>query len=353
MRQTLAIFHEAYRGLRARKMFWIVLFLSFFVVTSFAFIGVSDKGLTVLTWELEFGPTAKELSPATLYKTMFVTLGIEIWLTWIAAILALISTAGIFPSFIAKGAIDLVVARPISRLRLFLTQYAAGLLFVTLQIAVFCVVSFLVIGVRGGVWEPGLFLAVPLVVCFFSYLYCVCVLLGLLTRSTVAALLLTLLFWFVVFSVHSTETGLLAAKKMAQNELLTPRRGIIVTPGTTRPHRFPDTSPPHVPNRTDAESEEEGKAVQYLDIAYRLTHALKTTLPKTTETIDLLERALIATADLPKLNSGPAHEAQQQVAEELVREFRSRSAWWILGTSLAFEAVILALGGWVFSRRDF
>ena len=34
--------------------------------------------------------------------------------------------------------------------------------------------------------------AVPLVVCFFSYLFSVCVLLGVWTRSTVAAILLTI-----------------------------------------------------------------------------------------------------------------------------------------------------------------
>ena len=201
MSQTLAIFHEAYRGLRARKMFWVVLLLTLLVVLTFASVGVNKNGLTLLAWELHFGPTTEQMSPATLYKTMFVSMGIDIWLTWIATILALISTAGLFPNFIAKGAVDLVVARPISRMRLFITQYAAGLLFVTLQITVFSVASFLVIGLRGGAWEAGLFLAIPLVVCFFSYLFSVCVLLGLLTRSTVASLLLTLLFWLLLFLV--------------------------------------------------------------------------------------------------------------------------------------------------------
>ena len=38
---------------------------------------------------------------------------------------------------------------------------------------------------------------------------------------------------------------------------------------------------------------------------------------------------------------------------KVVQEMRSRSPWTILGSSLAFEAVILALGAWVFRRRDF
>ena len=354
MNQTLAIFHEAYRGLRARKMFWVVLFLSFFIVGTFGCVGINDKGLTVLVWGLNFGPTTRDVAPAMLYKTMFVSLGIGAWLTWIATILALISTAGIFPSFIAKGAIDLVVSRPISRLRLFLTQYAAGLLFVTLQIAVFCVASFLVIGLRGGVWEPGLFLAIPLVVCFFSYLFCVCVLLGLLTRSTTASLLLTLLVWFFLFIVHSADAGLLMAKNMAEHETTAAREQVVVASEGARPSRSPDGSQPHASAGTGEESDEQNKMIRYLDMAHRLIYVAKTVLPKTTETIDLLGRALISTADLPKVEAdGGRNTRQQAAAIELVRELRSRSPLWILGTSLAFEAVILALGSWVFCRRDF
>ena len=70
------------------------------------------------------------------------------------------------------------------------------------------------IGLRGGAWEPGLFLAVPLVVCFFSYLFSVCVFLGVVTRSTLAALLVTLLFWFLVFSVGAAENLLLTFHTM-------------------------------------------------------------------------------------------------------------------------------------------
>jgi len=53
-----------------------------------------------------------------------------------------------------------------------------------------------VLGIRGGVWEPGLFISIPIVVIFFSYLFAICVLLGLITKSTIASLLLTLLIWF-------------------------------------------------------------------------------------------------------------------------------------------------------------
>ena len=70
---------------------------------------------------------------------------------------------------------------------IFMGVMAAGLLFVALQVAIFATASYFVIGIRGGSWEPGVFLAIPLVVCFFSYLYAVSVFFGVLTRSTLAA----------------------------------------------------------------------------------------------------------------------------------------------------------------------
>ena len=44
-----------------------------------------------------------------------------------------------------------------SRLRLFLTKYLSGLLFVGLQVTVFSVLCFVVIGFKAGAWEPAIF----------------------------------------------------------------------------------------------------------------------------------------------------------------------------------------------------
>ena len=185
MTQTLAVFYEAYRSLNAKKMFWIVLILSALVAGVFACVGITERGLKVLVWQFDTDPlTTEVITPAVFYKFLFTSYGVGLWLAWFATILALVSTAGIFPDLINGGSINLLISKPIGRLRLFVTQYAAGLLFVTLQVGLFTLACFLVIGVRGGAWEPGLFVAVPLVVCFFSYLFCVCVLLGLVTRST-------------------------------------------------------------------------------------------------------------------------------------------------------------------------
>jgi hypothetical protein len=43
----------------------------------------------------------------------------------------------------------------------------------------------------------------------------------------------------------------------------------------------------------------------------------------------------------------------QQIQRNAVEIVRSRSVSWVMGTSVAFEIVLLALGGMIFCRRDF
>ena len=349
MTQTWAIFVESYRSLNAKKLFWFVLALSALAVLAFAGLGINPDGLKILIWQWDSKTfNSQSFPPADFYKIMFVHFGIGFWLSWLAAILALVSTAGIFPDLIASGSIDLVVSKPIGRLRLFATQYAAGLLFVALQVTVFSMASFLVLGCRGGVWEPGLFLAVPLVVCFFSYLFSVCVLLGLLTRSTVASLLLTLLFWFVVFLFGTAEQTLLMFETMGQHEV---SWNDLQAESQNRGNgRLQGPAEEETPEEEPGAKKNDPR---WIERAHDAAYVVKTILPKTQETVGLLERWLIDVADLPDPPGPQPNPRMLDVQMEVVETIRGRSVAWVVGTSLMFETVILAFGAFIFCRRDF
>ena len=364
MTQTLAIFYDAYHGLRARKMFWVVLVISGLVVVSFACIGIGEKGMTFLWWEFESGPSTLDTTPAAFYKGLFLDFGLGLWLTWAGVLLALISTAGIFPSFLTSGTVDLVIARPITRVRLFLTQYVAALLFVTLQITVFSVACFLVIGLRGEHWEPGIFLAIPVVVCMFSYLFSICVLLGVWTRSTLAALLLTILFWVMLFVLHATDIGTLA--KQVELQTARARRELRIDSLQTQIHAReadPDNAGARarIPSlqgelRTlQARNTEEASLADMLEMIHHLSYRAKTPLPKTGETILLLQRAIVSVEERPGSPEDWSGEVGPYTdpAVHVMVVMYGRSIAWVLGTSLAYEAVVLALAAWIFCRRDY
>ncbi len=382
--QTAAIFIDAYRELNSKRLFWIVLFLSGLVVAAFAAVGINTSGITILIWETGFPPTSDMVPPDIFYKSFFFGLGFKFWLSWLATILALVSTAGMFVDLVSSGAVELVLSKPIGRLRLFITRYFAGLLFVTAQVTVFCLVSFLVLGWRGGVWELGIFWGVPLVVIFFSYLFSICVLLGILTRSTVASLLLTLLIWLLIFGLHASESGLLWGRELSaervriiQNDIQSLERSLEQPEEVEaeNPPSFADNARNHFSRawrqqRLEHRRQllpEAQKKERFWTRVHGAAYIVKTALPKTSETIGLLERKLIEDADLAELNDErPQQDTswqttsgddvkvdQERVQQRIIEESRDRPAWWIVGTSLLFETFILGIAAWLFCRRDF
>jgi ABC-type transport system involved in multi-copper enzyme maturation permease subunit len=386
--QTSALFLDAYRELNAKRMFWIVLALSLLVVASFAIVGINANGITILHFEFPSLFNTHFIPPATFYKILFAGLGVGYWLNWAGLVLALVSTAAIYPDFVAGGSVDLYLSKPLSRLRLLLTKYATGLLFATLQVLVFSTACFLLIGLRAGVWDPRLFIAVPVVVLIFSYLFCVCTLVGLVTRSTVAALLVTILFWLLIFGVETSEQilfmGVTAGQMESQayqdqfasfdrQEAALKER---VVSGDT-------AAAPEILAVDGRRRElEEKKRLsdprrQNIATAHRLLYAAKTVLPKKGETNALLQRWLrIDTTDMDeqRLQNRERRRAARATAGGWFSNFRNRTeisfddpdvlrevkatldarpVSWVLGTSLAFEAVILALASWIFCRRDY
>ncbi|MSR29118.1 MAG: ABC transporter permease [Phycisphaerales bacterium] len=353
--QTIAIFVAAYRELSARRLFWLALGTTLLVVGIFASVGINEIGLTLfgLNGASPFFNT-NAMSPETFYKLFFVKFGIEWWLGMLATVLALVTTCGIVPDLVAPGSIDLILAKPISRPRLFLTKYATGLLFAALQVLIFSTAVFFVIGIRGGAWEWALFLAVPIVTFFYSLLFSICAMVGMVTRSSIASLILTVMAWAaisaVTFGEWLTNQGLLANTM----DIVACERVLADT-----------TKPPDEDRRAEVEE--------------RLAHAMESRpnwltahgwfywiyvgLPKTAETLDAMERVLIDTAKIPSGLKGEAFSGPRvfEPNEATVEEFQaavheqsaSRSLWWVLGTSLAFEAVMLWIATAVFVRRDY
>ena len=384
MTQTIALFVDAYRELNSKRLFWITLVLSGLVVAAFALVGINEQGLRIIVWDIpvrEFNSTI--MSQQAFYKLLFVNLGIGFWLAWIATVLALVTTAGIIPDFVSAGSIDLMLCKPLGRLRLFLTKYATGLLFVALQVAVFCAASFFVLGFKGDTWEPKIFLAIPIVTVFFSYLYCICALLGLITRSTIASLMLTLLAWFFMFAIGATENFLLLGRKATDHEVAMLDRRITADEAVIEKLRARgaeidfDAASATYRERIDRNSTDRERTTRIggnLGIAHDISLMVKTALPKTSETVGLLERALIDLSEIrigdeengisvnfndadaqPRARTNEtllARWRKREIGREM-QELRSRSVWWVVGTSLLFEAFVLAIASWMFCRRDF
>lgn len=402
--QSWALLVDQYRELNSRLLFWIALALSGLVALVFAAIGFESDGIYFFGKHASSFPTTDIIPKEDFYKSLFLDWGVGVWITWAATILALITTAGIFPDLITGGSIDLYLSKPLGRLRLFLTKYLAGLMFVALQIAVFCVACFLVIGIRGGVWAPSIFIVIPIVTLYYSFLFCIAVLVGTFTGSTLAALLVTLLFWFCLFILNAADGSLLAFKTVFEVDAqgysarIERRQADLA-----RWEANPETAPGAIyrqgiqsalENDRKMATERQATADQ-IDYWHDLVLAVKAPLPKTSESIDILKRWLIEseelaptqmatvteplTGDDPAASTNPTTSRTMQpstdstsgrrdrrrndnpaemmdspaVRQNIMASVLERSAFWAFGTSALFEAAVLALTAWYFVRRDF
>ncbi|HEX8912256.1 MAG TPA: hypothetical protein VF796_07840, partial [Humisphaera sp.] len=108
-------------------------------------------------------------------------------------------------------------------------------------------------------------------------------------------------------------------------------------------------------------------------------YVLKAALPKTSDTISLMDRTLFGEREMESFGEqrGAARQRDElraylkTAAEDedgeyatylrakdlehsrLRHEFEGRSTLWAIGTSLAFEALVLGVAAWVFCRRDY
>lgn len=327
MRAFVTILVDSIRLLRARALFWVSLAISAFVALIYLSIGFDEKGMTLLfgAFPIEIPFLAKGSAGAELlYLGIFRNFIVSWWLTWIAIVIALVSCAPIFPEFMLEGSAGVALSKPVSRPRLFAYKFVGALLFIAVQALLFAVIVFIAIRWRVGTWNPSVFWSVPVVVLVFSYLFSVLVLLGIKTRSVMASVLLTLLLWFGCFIAQSGEAVTHAAG----------REGISVTGGRL--------------------SEEERARWEGVHRWVRLPYSM---LPKPGETTALLDRWIVlegggklgaSTFDAMREN-GRIQGLEDGMKEDLERH----SPAWIIGSSLAFEALVLGLACWMFSRRDF
>ncbi len=380
MRQTLAIFVDSYRELNSKMMFWISLLISGLVVGAYACVGISERGFTVLWFEIPAFINSTIVPPDTFYKWVFANLGVDMWLGIGAMALALISTASIMPDFVSAGSIELTLARPVSRVRLFVTKYLAAMLFVILQVSVFTAAAFLVIGFRGGQWIPGLFLSIPLVTLMFSYMFSVSVFVGVVTRSTIAAIVAVAVCWFVFFSVNFFESIMLVQRvtnevnvRQVSKEIETRQTQI------DREQARIDAADPGARSSQDVEGlqrtlarkleekEQLAKSSDSLVWWHRVSFAAKTPLPKNAATLEILQHLLMKTSDFDGLftavddrNSAQqrgerrAMGANQRIISKEVDEWNRSLGWqYVIGTSLLFEILLVGATAMIFWRRDF
>lgn len=217
----------------------------------------------------------------------------------VALLISTIITAFFIPNMLRKGNIDLLISKPISRPTLLVYKYLGGLTFMFLNTLVVVGGMWLALGVRTGIWAPAFLVMIPVLTFEFAIYYAVSTLMAVLTRSPIVAILATCLFWAVLFGEGFFYRFATATKDM-------------------KPRPMSDS-------------------------VYVAEDVLHFVLPRVTD-LDML-----ATYVLSKnlLAPGDADRRSTETAYGKVKWGES------ISVSVGFIAVLLGLGCWRFSTRDY
>lgn len=110
--------------------------------------------------------------------------------------------AGYFPGLLGEGGVDLVLARPVSRLQIYLGKFCGGLVLYTLASSAALIVLVLGIGFRFGAYPVTVLAMLPLQVFTAAVMFSILAAIGVFVRSTPLPLLFGLFFYLAI------DTGL-------------------------------------------------------------------------------------------------------------------------------------------------
>jgi ABC-type transport system involved in multi-copper enzyme maturation permease subunit len=150
-----------------------------------------------------------------LYKLAHIVIGFG---SWVAVLLGVVITSFFFPNMLRKGTIDLLLVKPINRWLLLTYKYLGGLTFIFLTTAYAIGGIWFVLGLRSGLWANGALLLIPSITFFFGILYAVSTFVGVVTRSVVASILLTIGAWVIFFAIGQVHAFVDLGEKLEKEE---------------------------------------------------------------------------------------------------------------------------------------
>jgi ABC-type transport system involved in multi-copper enzyme maturation permease subunit len=117
-------------------------------------------------------------------------------------LLMLVWTAGFLPTFLEPSASAVLLAKPVPRCGLLIGKYLGVLTFVLVQSLIFVFGTWLALGLRTGVWDPIYLMCIPLLLIHFAIFFSVSTLLAVSTRSTVACVFGSIVFWLLCWGMN-------------------------------------------------------------------------------------------------------------------------------------------------------
>jgi DNA-binding beta-propeller fold protein YncE len=119
----------------------------------------------------------------------------------IGVFISILITSSIVPDTFDTGSLHLLLSKPLTRTMLFLSKFTGACVFTLFSACVLLGGVFLILGLRFGLWNPQLFLCIPIYVFVFAIYYSVSAFVGLVFRSPIISIAAAVMFWLTCFAL--------------------------------------------------------------------------------------------------------------------------------------------------------
>ena len=272
----------------------------------------------------------------------------------IAVLVSIVISAFFIPNMLRKGSIDMLLVKPIGRVPLLLYKFVGGLTFIFLNTVVAVVGVWAALGIRSGVWAPAFLETILVLTFFFAILYSVSTLFGVVTRSPIAAILLTVGVWAVFFIIGMIHLVIQQFRTM--DRMTQAIQAQIGEEGVKALEEAQDRNPnnPQAPGRRGPRLD----LFRFHENWFTQTiYVLHLILPRTNDLYQITDRQLLHDLAFGELTPPPAADKPPaklpggielpQVAE------KPPPLTEVIGVSMAFIAVMLAIACFWFVTKDY
>jgi hypothetical protein len=129
-------------------------------------------------------------------------------------LLALVWTAGFLPTFLEPSAASVLLSKPVPRWSILVGKYLGVLAFVGFQATIFVGGTWMALGLRTGVWSLPYLLCIPLLLLHFAIFFSCSALVAVCTRSTVACVFGSVLFWLLCWGLNYGRHAVVATPEL-------------------------------------------------------------------------------------------------------------------------------------------
>jgi len=210
---TAALIRDTFREAFARKIFWGLFALSTLMILFFLFLLKIDIVEGAMATVSLFGrATNRSTDLDRLVRGVYGFIATFLY-TW-GMFLSVFASAGLIPSVLEPGRIELLLSKPVSRTHILLGRFAGNVLVISSNVTYLALGVWTILGIKTGIWSPAFLISIATTVFIFAVLLTVVVLIGVVFESDALATMVSvgLMIMSPILAQTSTMLRLLSSE---------------------------------------------------------------------------------------------------------------------------------------------